>query len=172
MRMDPSQGIPVQDWLADVSEEDLIGVLRRFGEERYARRIARGIVNARNETPIYLQDVMPTSLELAKIDKPQHVEFKSLLPLLRGEDVEHYDGIYGGYTDRQRMVTHDGFKLILYPKANKLRLYHIAKDALEMNDLASDTQYRPVIKKLYAKLRALQRANGDKLDLAAAFPKL
>lgn len=52
MRMDPSQGIPVQDWLAGVSEEDLIGVLRRLGEERYARRIARAIVNARNETPL------------------------------------------------------------------------------------------------------------------------
>jgi len=52
MRMDPSQGVPVQDWLADVSEEDLVDVLRRFGEERYARRIARAIVDARNEAPL------------------------------------------------------------------------------------------------------------------------
>ena len=52
MRMDPSQGVPVQDWLADVSEEDLVDVLRRLGEERYARRIARAIVDARHEAPL------------------------------------------------------------------------------------------------------------------------
>ena len=52
MRMDPSQGVPVQDWLADVAEEDLVDVLLRFGEERYARRIARAIVDARNEAPL------------------------------------------------------------------------------------------------------------------------
>ena len=52
MRMDPGMGIPVHDWLADVSEDDLIGVLRNLGEERYARRIARAVVAARSETPV------------------------------------------------------------------------------------------------------------------------
>ncbi|MDP7303556.1 MAG: sulfatase-like hydrolase/transferase, partial [Pirellulaceae bacterium] len=128
--------------------------------------------NAKNNTPIYLQDVMPTSLELAKVERPDHVEFKSLLPVLSGAKTDHYDAIYGGYTDRQRMVTHDGYKLILYPRAKKLRLYHIDKDPLEMNDLAGEAKSQPVIKKLYEKFQELQRANGDKLDLALVFPQL
>lgn len=128
--------------------------------------------NAGNDTPIYLQDIMPTSLELAKVAKPEHVEFKSLLPLLSGAETRHYDAIYGGYTDRQRMVTQDGYKLILYPLAKKLRLYHLAKDPLEMNDLAGDSTYEPLIKKLYTTFRELQRANGDKLELASVFPGL
>ncbi|MDP6468676.1 MAG: sulfatase-like hydrolase/transferase [Pirellulaceae bacterium] len=128
--------------------------------------------NAKNNTPIYLQDVMPTSLELAKVEKPDHVEFKSLLPVLSGTKTEHYDAIYGGYTDRQRMVTQDGYKLILYPDAKKLRLYHIDKDPLEMDDLAGEAKSQPVIKKLYEKFQELQRANGDKLDLALVFPQL
>ena len=33
MRMDPTSGTPVSDWLMDVAEEDLIGVLRTLGEE-------------------------------------------------------------------------------------------------------------------------------------------
>ena len=36
--------------------------------------------NARNNTPVYLQDVMPTTLELAGSQVPEHVQFKSLLP--------------------------------------------------------------------------------------------
>ena len=49
MRMDPTSGIPVSDWLMDVAEEDLIGVLRTLGEEKFARRIARSIVEVRKE---------------------------------------------------------------------------------------------------------------------------
>lgn len=52
MRMDPAQGQSAADWLARVAEEDLAGVLRNHGEERFARRIARAIVKARSEHPI------------------------------------------------------------------------------------------------------------------------
>ena len=65
--------------------------------------------------PIYLQDVMPTTLELAGVEKPAHVEFHSVMPVLRGESKGSYDAIYGGYLDLQRMVSHEGHKLILYP---------------------------------------------------------
>ena len=47
--MDPTSGIPVSDWLMDVAEDDLIGVLRTLGEEKFARRIARSIVEVRKE---------------------------------------------------------------------------------------------------------------------------
>ena len=82
-----------------------------------------------NETPIYLQDVMPTTLELAGVDKPDHVQFHSLMPLVRGERTVHaYDAIYGAYLQLQRMVTLDGFKLIAYPRAKRLRLYNLRND--------------------------------------------
>ena len=34
--------------------------------------------------PIYLQDVMPTTLALAKVKKPKHVQFKNIMPLAKG----------------------------------------------------------------------------------------
>jgi 16S rRNA (cytosine1402-N4)-methyltransferase len=52
MRMDRSQGRTVADLLADVREEELADVIYQFGEERYARRIARAIVAARQTAPI------------------------------------------------------------------------------------------------------------------------
>lgn len=52
MRMDREHGVSALTWLAEVSEEDLRRVLQRFGEERYARRIARSIVRARVREPI------------------------------------------------------------------------------------------------------------------------
>jgi 16S rRNA (cytosine1402-N4)-methyltransferase len=47
MRMDPTQGETAADYLRRVDEGELEAVLRDFGEERYARRIARAIVEAR-----------------------------------------------------------------------------------------------------------------------------
>ncbi len=47
MRMDQTQGPTAADLLADVGEEDLANVIFQYGEERFSRRIARGLVDAR-----------------------------------------------------------------------------------------------------------------------------
>ncbi len=52
MRMDPASGLSAADWLARSSEREIARVLKEYGEERYAKRIARAIVAARREAPI------------------------------------------------------------------------------------------------------------------------
>jgi len=52
MRMDPDTGISAADWLANATDTEITHVLRVYGEERYAKRIARAIVAARNAAPI------------------------------------------------------------------------------------------------------------------------
>lgn len=52
MRMDPLTGEPASDWLARVSEAELDRVLRDWGEERFHRRVARAVVQARAQAPI------------------------------------------------------------------------------------------------------------------------
>ena len=52
MRMDRSQGDTAADLVARSTEEDLANVIFQYGEERFSRRIARALVDARRETPI------------------------------------------------------------------------------------------------------------------------
>ncbi len=52
MRMDTTQGESAAQWLSHVEENELIGVLREYGEEKFARRIAAEIVLQRQEKPI------------------------------------------------------------------------------------------------------------------------
>lgn len=128
--------------------------------------------NERIDTPIYLQDVMPTVLELAGVRKPGHVEFHTLLPLIeRRQTRSSYDAIYGAYLGLQRMVQADGFKLIVYPKAHRLRLYHVAADPLERTDLADRPDQQPRIRELAKLLRKVQRGYGDPLSLAGLLPE-
>ncbi len=52
MRMDQSTGPTAADLLSELSETELADVIFRHGEERFARRIARGIVRARQHQPL------------------------------------------------------------------------------------------------------------------------
>ncbi|HWP94825.1 MAG TPA: 16S rRNA (cytosine(1402)-N(4))-methyltransferase RsmH [Gammaproteobacteria bacterium] len=52
MRMDPASGESAAQWLARASEREIETVLREYGEERYARRVARAVVAARAREPI------------------------------------------------------------------------------------------------------------------------
>ena len=121
------------------------------------------------DAPIYLQDVMPTSLELAGIEKPDHVEFQSLMPVLAGES-QGYESIYGAYLKSQRSITKDGFKLLVYPKVPKVLLYDLENDPFEMNDLA---QAKPgKVASLFSELLKLQVEMNDTVDLKSVFPHL
>jgi 16S rRNA (cytosine1402-N4)-methyltransferase len=61
MRMDRTQGISAGEWLSVVNEQELARVLFEYGEERFARRIAKTIIQTRCETPI------TTTHQLAKL---------------------------------------------------------------------------------------------------------
>ncbi len=52
MRMDPDQGQSAAQWLAQAEEYDIRRVLRVYGEEKFAKRIAHAIVTTREQTPL------------------------------------------------------------------------------------------------------------------------
>ncbi len=121
---------------------------------------------------VYLQDIMPSTLELAGVEKPAYVEFSSLMDLARMQRKEsNYSAIYGCYKDQQRMIKADGFKLIIYPTAKKVLLFDLEKDPLEMNDLSDQANYQTKVKDLFAQLSVLQQDMEDPLDLKAVFPE-
>ncbi|HPV82113.1 MAG TPA: 16S rRNA (cytosine(1402)-N(4))-methyltransferase RsmH [Nitrospira sp.] len=61
MRMDQSEGRTAADLIREMPERELADVIYQFGEERYSRRIARAIVEART------QSVIGTTRELAAV---------------------------------------------------------------------------------------------------------
>ena len=122
----------------------------------------------RIDTPVYMQDVMPTTLEWAGREIPEYVQFKSLLPLLRGERTEQYDSIYAAYQpQRQRMVRRGDFKLIVYPVAKTVLLYNLKDDPYEITNLADRPEHAPTVKELFDELKRLQQETGDPLELGA-----
>lgn len=52
MRMDTDSGMSAADWLATAAEEEICEVIRTYGEERFAKSIARALVAARQQEAI------------------------------------------------------------------------------------------------------------------------
>ncbi|WP_347330813.1 16S rRNA (cytosine(1402)-N(4))-methyltransferase RsmH [Marinimicrobium locisalis] len=52
MRMDRTRGEGAAEWLARAPESEIARVLKEYGEERFGKRMARALVNARQEKPI------------------------------------------------------------------------------------------------------------------------
>lgn len=69
MRMDASRGQTAAEWLASVEESELIRVLKNYGEERFSRRIARAIAEAR---PIQTTGQLAALIEKAVPFREKH----------------------------------------------------------------------------------------------------
>ena len=75
MRMDNSQGLSAAEWLQQVSEQDLAWVLKTFGEERFAKKIAKAIVDYNKSAVQNGGECLTRTLQLAELIA-QTVPFK------------------------------------------------------------------------------------------------
>lgn len=66
MRMDPTRGESAATWLAHAAEDEIARVFKTYGEERFARRLARAIVSRRAERPF------TRTADLAEVIKAAH----------------------------------------------------------------------------------------------------
>jgi len=72
MRMNPDVGISAADWLATAEMSDIEVVLKTLGEERYGKRIARAIVETREQIAIETTKQLATLVEKASPSREKH----------------------------------------------------------------------------------------------------
>ena len=128
--------------------------------------------NKKISMPVYLQDIMPSTLAIAGVEKPEHVRFKNIMPLISGRTSEPpYKEIYGAYLDAQRSITIGSEKLLVYPNVPTVRVYDLFRDPFELKDMAKTKRGKAIASKLFPRLVKLQKDMGDKLELTQYFPE-
>lgn len=91
MRMDPTRGRTAAQWLEQLGVDELTDVLRRYGEEGDARRIAAAIVAARPTTTLALASIVEQAMSaparrlLGKRIHPATRTFQALRMLVNAE---------------------------------------------------------------------------------------
>jgi 16S rRNA (cytosine1402-N4)-methyltransferase len=80
MRMDPSSEVSAADLVNTLSQNELTDIFRRYGEERYAKNVARAVVQARGRRPI---ETTGELVELVKRSIPTPARFGAGNPARR-----------------------------------------------------------------------------------------
>lgn len=122
----------------------------------------------RVDAQCYLRDLYPTVCELTGVPAPSDLEARSLLPAIQGKVKEIYPFTTAYFRDVQRMIRTDRWKLICYPKIDRVQLFDLQADPDELHDLAADPRYQATVAELRGKLAAWQREHGDDLPLPEA----
>ncbi|HWG47604.1 MAG TPA: sulfatase-like hydrolase/transferase [Gemmataceae bacterium] len=118
----------------------------------------------------YLLDIYPTLGELAGVPAPDGNEGKSLVLVFAGKREKIRDSIFTAYRDLQRAVRDDRWKLIVYPKINKVQLFDLKNDPAERTDLAADKAHAAEVTRLTKLLTNWQKRSGDAQPLRSDKP--
>lgn len=122
--------------------------------------IARG---HRTDALVYLLDLPVTLCELAGIDAPAGHEGRSLVPLLERRTRRGRDVLLTAYREVQRAVTDGRWKLIQYPRIDRVQLFDLRRDPHEIRDLSAEPRYADERDRLRTLLMREQRFWGDPL---------
>ncbi|MFY0607693.1 MAG: sulfatase-like hydrolase/transferase [Cyclobacteriaceae bacterium] len=115
---------------------------------------------------VYLQDIYPTLLEMVGLQKPDFMQFESLIPIVK-ESASGRASIYLAMFDSQRGIVKGSDKLIYYPISGDYELYDLSIDPWETNNLASSESN--MIAPLLKELREWQTIVNDPLDLSDTY---
>ncbi|MBA4020127.1 MAG: choline-sulfatase [Pirellula sp.] len=121
--------------------------------------------NRRTDGLCYLRDLYPTICNRCQVPAPANLDGRDLTQLLTNADASgphHY--VFGYFTDTQRMIRSERWKLIRYPKIGREQLFDLKSDPDELHDQIGDPVYKDVADDLRARLTTWLREHGDSLQ--------
>ena len=126
------------------------------------KNIPKGI---RSKQRIYIQDAVPTCMELTGVPKSEYsyIQFKSLLSLSKNGTNRSKHPIYRAYCDKSRCIIEDNWKLTYYSKIKKFQLFNLDNDPFELVDVIDRPNNHTVSQDLLNPLKDCQKQFSDDL---------
>jgi 16S rRNA (cytosine1402-N4)-methyltransferase len=97
MRMNPMQGQSIAEWLKHVKERDITDIIKRYGEERHAKRIARAVVTEREINPIettaHLADIVAKAHPAWEIGKHPATKTFQALRIFINQELQQIEAV-------------------------------------------------------------------------------
>ncbi|MBG90158.1 MAG: choline-sulfatase [Verrucomicrobiales bacterium] len=115
------------------------------------------------DAPCYLRDLYPTTCELAGVPVPGSVQSASLASVFKNPKARPHKFVVGYFTNTQRMIRKDGWKLIWYPHLARYQLFDLKNDPHELTNLFSHNDHTKHADKLRHQLDNWLRDHGDPL---------
>ena len=159
MRMDISQKLDAYEIVNSYSYEDLTRILFQYGEEKYAKQIARKIEATRKFKPITttfeLVDIIKSSLPTKVLNKKGHPA-KQTFQALRIEVNHELSSLSKGLNDALDLLKHDGIGCVI--------TFHSLEDRIVKNIFKERTSGEKVDKRIPLKDSELKKANFELIN--------
>jgi 16S rRNA (cytosine1402-N4)-methyltransferase len=133
MRFDTSRGVPAAELVATLDADELAALFRRYGEEPSAWRIAKGIVSARDTTPIRTAEELAALVERVAPGNPRRRRIHPatrVFQALRIAVNEELDALEAGLAAAVDLLRPGGRLVVLS--------YHSLEDRIVKRFLASE----------------------------------
>ncbi len=130
-----------------------------------------GVPKGNTQAFAYLHDIFPTACDLSGIEIPKGLDGVSQKAVINGENKQKRDIIFTAYRDVQRSVREGDWKLILYPKINKVQLFNLKDDPDELTDLSDDPKHGEKRHALFDRLKTQKALYADNSPLVADKPE-
>ena len=159
MRMDESQKLDAYEIVNSYSYEDLTRILFQYGEEKYAKQIARKIEAARKVKPISttfeLVDIIKASLPTKVLNKKGHPA-KQTFQALRIEVNHELSSLSIGLNDALDLLKHGGIGCVI--------TFHSLEDRIVKNEFKKRTSGEVVDKRIPLKDSQLKKAEYELIN--------
>ncbi len=119
---------------------------------------------------VYLQDIVPTLIDILNLKTVAKLDFKSLKPLIEKQQAVR-ETIYLAMFNAQRAIIKGDDKLILFPETKDLELYNLDSDPWETNNLINTAGANKKIKGLLKDFLVWQKKAKDTLDITTTYSK-
>jgi len=131
-----------------------------------------GVPNGRSDALAYVHDLLPTIADLIGAGEiSAEVDGESLAPIILGKQPRVREHAILAYTNTQRSIRNERWKLMCFPEINKTLLFDLHNDPYEMENLANQPDQQDRVSEMMSLLKAEQKALGDTLPLVSDEPK-
>jgi arylsulfatase A-like enzyme len=119
----------------------------------YLPPLMRENIQSSLNSPVCLQDIMPTIIDACGLEIPEAVDGKSVLPLIRGEKTAWRDFVHGEHRqcyapeNEHHFLTDGSWKYIWFTQTNTEQLFYLEDDPDEITDLVTLPAYQEELKK-------------------------
>lgn len=124
------------------------------------------VADRRSEALVYLFDVLPTLGKICGVASPNQSDGFDFRATLSDPTRPARKRLMFAYRDVQRGYTDGRWKLIRYPRVDRVQLFDLRSDPHETKNLAADAEQSGRIAELTAALAEEMKANDDALSLA------
>jgi arylsulfatase A-like enzyme len=125
----------------------------------------------RRDAFVYLYDVLPTLGAMAGVPAPAGSEGRDLSRVIAGKERRVREEIFLAFTETQRSLRDERWKLIRYPKVDVTQLFDLRTDPDETKNLADAPHHRHRVAAILKQLGTAQQAFDDRVPLRVLDPK-